>query len=166
MEVINMENKNLFTVKGPQALLIVGIIALLIGGAAGFFGGMQYQKGKVTANTQAGLNGNFQRGNRTRAGRPGGANGMAVRGQIISADNNSITVKMMDGSTKIVILGSNSVIAKTTTASASDLVNGANVIVFGTTNSDGSVTAQNVQIGNGMMFGGPRPSSSPSTNPQ
>lgn len=158
-----MENKNLTT--KSQALLIVGIVALLIGGAAGFFGGMQYQKGKTVANFQAG-NGTFQRGNRIGVGRPGGANGMAVRGQIISADNNSITVKMMDGSTKIVILGSTSVIAKTTTASASDLVNGANVIVFGTTNSDGSVTAQNVQIGNGMMFGGPRPSSSPSTNPQ
>jgi hypothetical protein len=139
----------------------IGIVALLIGGGAGFFGGMQFQKGKTPVRGQFGANGTFTRG----AGR-GGANGMAVRGQIISADNNSVTVKMMDGSTKIVILSSNTMIGKTTSGSASDLTNGSNVTVFGTTNSDGSITAQNVQVGNGMLFGGgPRPSGNPSASP-
>ncbi|SRR6266404_1210434 len=140
-------------------IIIFSVIALLVGAGAGFFGGMQFQKGKTPARGQFGANGTFTRG----AGR-GGANGMAVRGQIISADNNSVTVKMMDGSTKIVILSSGTMIGKTTTASASDLTNGSNVTVFGTTNSDGSITAQNVQIGNGMMFG--RPNGSPAASPQ
>lgn len=137
----------------------VGIIALLVGGGVGFLAGSQYQKGKTI--TRLGANGNFQI--RTGRGRFGGANGMAVRGQIISVDNNSITVKMSDGSTKIVILSSSTVIGKSTVGSVSDLANGANVTVFGTTNSDGSVTAQNVQIGN-LMFG-PRPSGSPAASP-
>ncbi|SRR5258708_2681052 len=139
-------------------IIIVGVVALLIGIGGGFFGGMKYQQSKTSQNTAANT-GAFQRG----GGRVRGANGMAIRGQILSSDNNSITVKMQDGSTKIIILSSSTMIGKSTTGAASDLTNGANVTVFGTTNSDGSITAQNVQVGNGMMFG-VRPSGSPSAN--
>ncbi len=145
-----LKNKNLI-------LIIVVALALLIGGGTGFFAGTKYQQSKTPQRTNA--NGMFQRG--MGMGRFGGMNGMAVRGEIISKDDKSITVKMTDGSTKIVILSSSTMIGKTTTGSTTDLTNGAIVIVFGTTNSDGSVTAQNVQIGNGLMFGGPRPSASP-----
>ncbi len=146
--MINTKNKNLL-------IAIIGVVALLVGGGVGFFGGMEYQQSKTTSQRSQSGNAMFQ----GRMGMGRGANGMAVRGQIISADNNSITVKMQDGSTKIVILGSSTQIGKSTTGQASDLVKDENVIVFGTTNSDGSVTAQNIQIGN-MMFG-PRPSGSP-----
>lgn len=148
------KNKNLL-------LVIVGVVALIIGGGIGFFGGTKYQQSKTqTRFTQFANGGNFmgRTGMNGRFG-TGGANAMAVRGEIISADTNSITVKMSDGSTKIVVLGSSTMIAKTTTGSTSDLTNGANVIVFGTTNSDGSVTAQNIQIGNSPF--GLRGSSSP-----
>jgi hypothetical protein len=55
-------------------------------------------------------------------------------------------------------------ISKTQTTSKSDLTQGANVAVFGSPNSDGSVTAQNVQLN--PMFrmrpdGSPMPSGSP-----
>ncbi len=140
-----MKNKN---------IIIAAVAALLIGAGLGFFGGMKYQQSK----TPAGRSGMFQRGS---AGIRNSM-GMAVRGQIISADTSSITVKLPDGSTKIVILSSTTMIGKTTTGNASDLTNGVNVIVFGNTNSDGSVTAQNVQVGNGMLFGRPSgPSGSP-----
>ena len=145
-------------IKLKKEAILIGIIALLVGGGAGFFGGMQYQKSKAP---QRMANATFFQGG--NGARRGGPNGMAVRGQIISSDNNSITVKMMDGSTKIVILSGSTQIGKSTTGTISDLTNGANVTVFGSTNSDGSVTAQNVQVGNGVMFG--RPSSSPSASP-
>ena len=141
-------------------LLIIGLVSLLIGGGVGFFGGMQYQKGQA-ASQRSQFAGNFGNGANGTGRRFGGngANGMAVRGQIISSDSNSITIKMNDGSTKIVVLGSSTTIAKTTTGSSNDLTNGANVIIFGTTNSDGSVTAQNIQIGNAPF--GPRASATP-----
>lgn len=148
-----MKNKNLL-------IVIIGVISLLVGGAAGFFGGMKYQQGKTPTRGQF-ANMMFQRngmGNRL------GATAMAVRGAVISADNNSITVKMQDGSTKIVILSSTTMIGKTTSGTASDLINGSNVTIFGNTNSDGTITAQNVQIGNGILFGG-RPMGSPTANP-
>ncbi|SRR5258708_3643163 len=141
-EVIKLKNKN---------IIIAAVIALIIGGGAGFFGGMQYQKSQTPQRQ-------FGNGNRGNGMGRLGANGMAVRGQVISVDNNSITVKMPDGSTKIVILSSTTMIGKSTTGSVTDLTNGVNVTIFGNTNSDGSVTAQNVQVG-GVMFG--RPSASP-----
>lgn len=147
-----MKNKN---------LIIVGIVALLVGGGAGFFGGMQYQKSQIPVRGQFGANGTFTRGAGT--GGRGGANGGAVRGTIISKDSNSITVKLQDNSTKIVILSSSTMIGKSTQGTIDDVTNGSNVMVFGTTNSDGTVTAQLVQVG-GMMFGG-RPSGSPAASP-
>lgn len=145
-------------------VIIVGVVTLLIGGGAGFFAGMKYQQGKTPQRGQfLGMNnfgGNGNGGNR----RFGNGNGMAIRGQIISSDSNSITVKLQDGSTKIVILNGSSVIAKSTTGQVSDLTNGSEVTAFGTTNSDGSITAQNIQIGAGLFgqrMGQPSPSASP-----
>lgn len=138
-------------------LIIVGIIALLVGSGAGFIGGMQYQKSKVIASTN-------QLTTRT-GGRRFGANGNgAIRGTIISKDNNSITVKLADNSTKIVILSNSTTIGKSTQGTIDDVNNGSNVMVFGTPNSDGTLTAQMIQVG-GSMFGGPRPSGSPEASP-
>lgn len=47
-------------------------------------------------------------------------------------------------------------INKATTATKSDLKTGEKVAVFGTPNSDGSVTAQSIQLN--PMFRGPNPS--------
>jgi len=120
---------------------IATIILVVAVGAAGFFVGMQYQKMQRGnfASRFGGANGTFQR--------LGGANGMRpVFGQIISADATSITVKMNDGSTKIVIVSSRTSINKAATGTKDDLKTGETVAVFGTTNSDGSVTAQNIQL--------------------
>lgn len=143
-------------------LLITGVIALLVGGAVGFLAGMQYQKSQNQNRLAQFTNGNF--GGRMGIGnfRPGGnGNIQAVRGQIISKDDKSITIKLQDGSTKVIILGSSTNIAKTTEGSANDLTEGSEVSVFGTNNPDGSVTAQNIQLGGGFLR--PRPSASPSS---
>lgn len=125
-------------------MLITGIVVVLVGAGA-FFGGMKYQQTQGASAFQAGA----------QAGRFGGRFGMGAGGQrfgaptlgkVVSKDANSITVQMKDGSSKIVNLDSTTKIVKTSTASASDLTNGTEVAVFGSTNSDGSITAQNVQI--------------------
>ena len=128
--------------------MIIVIVAVLVGAAA-FFGGMQYQKSQ--RNNQF-----FQTGTGPRLNRFGG-NGQnpPVRGQIISTDSNGITVKLQDGSSKIVIIPDNANIMEATSAAKQSLTTGKNVMIFGTTNSDGSVTAQNVQL-NPMGFGGGR----------
>lgn len=137
-----MKNKN---------LIIVAIIALVVGGGAGFFGGMQYQKGQTPARGQF------------VARRFGGANSTIIRGQVLSKDSNSVTVKLQDGSTKIVILSNSTTVAKSSLGTADDIANGNNITVVGTSNSDGSVTAADVQVGNLGMFG-PRGNGTPSAS--
>jgi hypothetical protein len=132
----------------PIKPLYVIILIIVFAGAA-FYGGMQYQKSQTSAGF---ARGGFAAGG--AGGRFGGGSGMMpVRGQVISSSDNSVTVKLMDGSSKIVNLTSSTSISKTTTGSASDLKSGETVTAIGTTNSDGSITAQNVLVGNGnMMF--------------
>jgi hypothetical protein len=148
-----------------QNVIIPVVVAVLVGAAA-FFGGMQYQKSQAQTNGQFSRNGGqgFRMGMGAGMGRFGNGMGGAVIGQIIGSDDKSITVKLQDGSSKIVLLTDSTMISKTQTTSKSDLTQGANVAVFGSPNSDGSVTAQNVQLN--PMFrmrpdGSPMPSGSP-----
>lgn len=132
-------------------LLVTAIIVVVVAGAA-FFGGIKYQEmGRSNANAAGGENGQnhgqFQRGGNRSGFRP-------VSGEIVSQDNNSITVKLEDGSSKIVILSNSTAISKASTGNKSDLKTGERIAVFGTTNSDGSVTAQNISIGGGMFRNG------------
>ncbi len=133
---------------------IITVIAVLVVGGAAFFGGMQYQKTQAPA---TGNGGQFQRGgngNRTAGGQ--GRLGGAVLGEIIAQDDKSITVKLQDGSSKIVLLSDKVAVTKTDTASTSDLKTGVRVGVFGMSNADGTVTAQNIQL-NPMFRGSPSP---------
>lgn len=130
------------------------IIALVVVvGLASFIGGMKFEAYK-SAKNRSPLMGQFQ-GQRPAgsgqfaAGRTGNrmmAGTRPVSGEILSSDEKSITVKMMDGSSKIVILSEKTSINKATEASKTDLVAGIRVNVFGTENADGSVTATNIQL--------------------
>jgi len=125
--------------------ILITIILVIVVGAGAFFGGMKYQQ-----STQTGSSRQFQAGQGQRLGMMGqgaGRNNLRpVSGDIISTGDNSITVKLSDGSTKIVLLSSSTVLDKTSTASKSDLKVGEKVAAFGQANSDGSITAQNIQL--------------------
>ena len=75
-----------------------------------------------------------------------GGRGGQVTGEVSSSDDKSITVKMADGSSKIILLSTTTSIIKSSEASKTDLTVGAKVGVFGQANPDGSVTAQNIQL--------------------
>lgn len=139
---------------------IITIVLLIIVGAGAFYAGMQYQKSQ-RGNSQFSQ---FQgQGGTRRLGSVNG-NGAPVVGKIVAQDASSITIQTQDGSQKIVDLANNTTISKTTSGSVADLKTGDNIAAFGTTNSDGSVTAQNIQINPMFRIGGrggnlsPRPS--------
>ncbi len=120
-------------------IIITVLIAIIVAGA-GFFGGMQFEKSKVTSNPTN----NFvamRNGTGTRFGNRAG-NGST--GQVISQDANSLTIKLNDGSSKIILLSSNTKFSKTDTASLSDIKTGDRIMIIGTPNSDGSETADTI----------------------
>lgn len=129
--------------------IIAGVL-VIVAGVGGFFGGKYYQAVQTTsrfgqfAGRQGGQTGAFYR--RFGQGDQRGQGMNIVRGQVINTDMNSITVKLSDGSTKIIVVGSSASIYQSTKGTLTDLKTGDIINVFGTANSDGSVTAQNIQI--------------------
>lgn len=122
--------------------MITLLVVAVATGAAGFFAGTKYQQSKQSSFARQFANGQGLRGQ--GAGVRGGFR--PVSGEIIKVDDASITVKLTDGSSKIVLLNNNTHISKATDATKADLTTGMTVAVFGNENSDGSVTAQNVQL--------------------
>ncbi len=115
---------------------ILIIIIVIVVGAGAFFGGMQYQKSQRS--TRSGQFAN-------RFGQ-NGQNFRPVRGSILSIDNDTLTVKLANGSSTIVVLSGSTAYMKEAAAAKTDLKTGDTVMAIGTSNSDGSVTAQSIQI--------------------
>jgi hypothetical protein len=124
------------------------IICVIAAGGLGFYGGTFYQKGQTPA---APARAGFAAGGQGRgqgAGRLGGAGGAGgfSNGEIVSKDASSITLKLMDGGSKIVLFSTSTRVGKMSEGSMTDLATGTNVMVTGTPNQDGSLTASNIQI--------------------
>ncbi len=139
------------------------IIALIIIGAGAFYGGMKYAQstrqnfakqnfGELDQNfqnlspeqrqelLQGNVGGTFQRG----AGRGTGSN--FVSGEVIAKDEQSLTLKMPEGGSKIIFYSGNTEVGKFVNGTPDDLEIGKSVTINGTTNQDGSITAQSIQL--------------------
>ncbi len=141
-----------------KTIVIAALIAMALG-AGVFFGGIKYAQNKTRGtrgNFAAGLQ-NLSPEERQRrlqqfqgsgGGRRSGAAaaGNFTAGEIIKKDDQSVTVKLLDGSSKIAFFSANTAIAKSTPGSAEDLQIGKQIMISGPANADGSLTAQNIQI--------------------
>ncbi len=126
---------------------IITILIALVVGAGAFFGGIKYNQSQSVANANISTT-----GGRGASARGQGRFGQrATVGEIVSEDANSITIKLPDGSSKIINISNTTAISKMDSGSKTDLVNGIRVAAMGTSNSDGSVNAQFIQIN--PMFG-------------
>lgn len=136
-------------------MLVGFLIAVIIVGASSFYGGMLYGKSQSRAQNLAfgqrqGFGANGTGGllrNGTGQARGGNrAGGGFVNGDIIAQDDKSITVKSLDGGSKIIFLSASTQISKFSAGSVSDLIVGQTVTANGLANSDGSFTAQMIQL--------------------
>lgn len=127
--------------KNPKLIVIMAILLIVVLGG-GFYTGIKYQQNQRGHGSQFGQM--TQRMGQTRL--PDGQDFRPMTGEIIGQDDESITVKLQDGSSKIILLTDTTAINKFTEGSKSDLKTGERVAVFGTENSDGSVTGQNIQL--------------------
>jgi len=135
-------------------LVIGGVVVLLLVGGGAFYGGMKYGQSNVKNNFR-GPNERMQFGNANGivGGNGSGFRGVGtgkvgnmLNGEVLNKDSQSITLKLQDGGSKIVILSKDTQISKMATTSIDEVKVGENLIVSGATNQDGSVTAQTIQI--------------------
>ena len=126
------------------------IIALIIIGGGTFYGGMKYGQSKNPLS-------NFSRQNsqnlsqeqrqqlfQGRTMRETGTN--FLTGEVIAKDEQSLTIKMPDGGSKIIFFSDSTEISKFVNGASNDLEVGKTISVNGTTNQDGSLTAESIQL--------------------
>lgn len=125
--------------------ILVGVISL----GVGFYGGILYQKNTQQQRfSQFGMSGGRQgqfQGRFNNGTRP-------VSGKIIKKDQDSITIKTQNGSTRLILLSSQTTVSKSQKTTIDELKENENVFVIGQENSDGSITAENIQIGGGFRM--------------
>ncbi len=137
--------------------IIITIVIAIIFGIFGFFIGTKYQSKKTSSfasspfgnfsygrfgnrqNSNSQITNQLQNGNRRNGPQ-------MVTGEILTQDDKSITVKMEDGSSKIIFITNSTILNKSSAATKTDLKVGEKVAIFGLENSDGSVTANNIQL--------------------
>jgi len=131
-------------------IIMLVIVALVVGGAS-FFGGMKYQQSKQPSRADfqslSQLRGGMRQPDMSAGTQQREGSGM-IRGEIIDKDEESITLKLPDDSSKIILISENTTINKTIEGLADDLETGKQVAVFGQENSDKSISATNIQLRN------------------
>lgn len=128
--------------------IFVSLLAVAVVGGGAFFGGMKYQESKSITFSAArnfqGMAGGMAVNNGARANRVAG--GM-IAGEITAIDDESITVKSADGASKTVFFSEKTAIGNFIAAQSADLAVGQSVTATGTAGTDGSIVANNIQIG-------------------
>ena len=136
---------------------IILIILLILAVAGSFYGGMKYAQSKNSFSNfsrqnfqnltseerqqifQGNVEGSLQAGVRTRAGMN------FINGEVISKDDQSLTLKTVDGGSSIVFFSDSTQISKTIEGTIDDIGIGQQIMITGEQNSDGSYTAATIQ---------------------
>lgn len=113
------------------------VLAVVLMGVS-FFAGMKYSQAEKVFNAPG------QPGVSIRGNKQGG--GGFNSGEIIAKDDKSVTIKLIDGGSKIIFFSSSTEVGKFVTGATADLEIGKTIMVQGQTNQDGSVTAQSIQV--------------------
>jgi len=144
-----------------KKFIITIILSHLIAIGAGIYGGIKYAQNRDSSGARSFLPENFQnlspeqrqqfmqeRGREgTLVKRNGGEAGMNfLSGEVIAKDEESITIKMRDGGSKIIFFSGSTEVKKLMKESMDAVEVGEQISVSGDQNPDGSYSAKTVQI--------------------
>ena len=138
-------NKLINKIMINKKIAIISVIALIALGGS-FYGGMKYgETGKLAPSEFGGTERFLNRENGFQDMQQGGNRENMFNGEVISKDSNSIVVKLLDGSSRIVFFSNNTQVSKTEIGSIDDIEVGLQVVVNGQKNDDGSYIASTIQ---------------------
>jgi len=120
---------------------IVWLVVALVALGGGFYWGKAIAASARGTGRLAGAYGSS-----THSFVAGAAGGNLVVGQISAMDSSSITLQLANGNSQVVFYSSSTQVSEPTIVSPSTLSVGTNVMIGGTTNSDGSLTAESIQV--------------------
>lgn len=126
-----------------QKIYIIGIIGIVVISTGVFYGGMEYGQSKISNNFKQG-NQRFQQIGQIEDVSRNSA-GFTI-GEVIAKDDNSITIKLRDGGSKIIFYSNSTEISKFVSGTVQELQIGQSINITGTANQDGSLTATMIQI--------------------
>jgi hypothetical protein len=109
------------------------------------FSGLGYYAGMKKSSSDSPRQ--FQGGQRASRGFGGGG---VTQGEVISFDNQMLTLKGRDGGSKVIVVTDTTKVLKSVTGVKSDVKTGSSVVIMGTQNSDGSITAETLQLRDGL----------------
>jgi hypothetical protein len=124
---------------------ILFLVILIIIGGGSFWGGIQYEKNKISSQKPSFQNLSSEQ-RQQFAQRAGRAGANFLSGEVINKDEKSLTLKLPDGSTKIVFFSGSTQISKAIEGKIDDIEIGKQIMVSGDQNSDGSYTAKTIQL--------------------
>jgi len=129
-----------------KKIIPILLIFILVVGVGTFYGGMKYGQSKSPSlkNLQNLSQEQRQQLLQGRTGKRAGAN--FLNGEVITKDEQSLTLKMPDGGSKIVFFSDSTQISKTTEGSIDDIEIGKQIMISGDQNPDGSYTAKTIQL--------------------
>jgi len=131
--------------KDMKKTIILYLIILILIASGSFYTGMKYQQIK-TPSRQAFQNLSPEQRQQFLQERTGRVGAGFLSGEVIAKDEKSLTLKLPDGSTKIVFLSSSTQISKAAEGTIDDIKIGKEIMVSGEQNSDGSYTAKTIQL--------------------
>jgi len=140
-----------------KKILPIIILVVIVVGAGAFYGGMQYSKSQSKGSLSGGFANLTPEERQARFQQMGAGNGSSqrmgqgagagfVNGEILSKDNQSLTIKLRDGGSKIVLFSTSTEVSRFIEGELNDLTVGQSVMVNGRANADGSITAQSIQV--------------------
>ncbi len=137
-----------------KKLLPIFIIVVLVVGGVSFYGGIKYGESKNPFQDFQRLSSEQRQQFVSRSGGenfPGSFRPVAgkifLNGKIIKKDNESLTLELKDGGSKIVFFSEFTDVREFVKSSATEIEIGRQITVGGEENPDGSYTAKTIQLG-------------------